>query len=150
MSLRRHEGEGLIVGVKNHHASRERNAAWDRHVNEGYFARGNPGEGRKETVPFGPKRREVVLPGSDDLGWLRRGPLQADSVGFLPHLAEALQRTEGLAAFHIEIQCTSWYPGYLHCCGLLRPGGSISWLSLPEGVDGIVIAASSLNTQTML
>src|SRR6185503_4259263 len=105
MTLRRHEGKRLVVGVDDHDARGEAHSARRGQVEYGYFAGGNPGQRSIKTVPGRPVLGKVLLPGLDDLSRGHHRAAEADTVCFLPHWTKAPQRSSELTAFHVEVNC---------------------------------------------
>src|SRR5215211_1599102 len=132
VSLRRHQGEGLVIGVQDHHARRELDAAWQRAGNEGYLAWRDAGQRRVEEIPLGPEVLVIRFPGLDDLDGRNVGSREANPVGLLPHLPEALQRTYGPASLAVDVRPALAHASALERLGVPGPVGSVVglWLVL--------------------
>src|SRR2546421_2119047 len=117
MPLRRHEREGFIVSVEDEYAPGNGNGhlTRNRRVKEGHFARSNAGERGIEMRFLWPELSKVFLPDLDEFGRRYIAPFQDNPVKFLPHLTEALERSDHLASFHIQIQGPGRYARHFQC-----------------------------------
>src|SRR5712691_7773392 len=135
------------------------NIAWEQHVNQRYLAWGNTGDWLIEMIPLGPECRELLLPYSDDIGRCDGSSPQRHAKGFLPQLAEALQRTHSLASLDIQIERSCRHASHFHSRDWLCPIGQIArlfvvgWGSFRiHGLvpPGLLIGSSSLQFKTIV
>src|SRR5215207_3379328 len=134
-----HHREGLFVSVEHHHAGVHRHALHGG-VDEHDFARRNTVQRRVESALRRVEARKLLLPDPHNLFRAYLGAAQTHFVGFLPELAETLQRTGDAVAFNVEIDGFGRHLGNVKYVRAHRPRGSVARLR----VLGLVLGGRRL------